>query len=64
MPKKKPAKAKPRLAIVKGVTVEDVVALYRSLTGRDPSPEEVEEAKKSLEERAAGGGTTPARPEN
>jgi hypothetical protein len=50
VPKKKPPK--PKLAVVKGVSVEDVVALYRALTGREPTAEEVEQAKRDLEERA------------
>jgi hypothetical protein len=50
MPKKKPQK--PSLAIVpgRGIDVEQVVALFRHLTGREPSKEEVEQAKASLEE--------------
>jgi hypothetical protein len=53
MAKKKPKPAKPRLAIVKGVTVEDVVALYRALTGKEPTAAEVEQARRDLEGRAA-----------
>ena len=31
------------------VKIEDIVAMYTSMTGRDPSPEEIEEARKILE---------------
>jgi hypothetical protein len=60
--RKKPAPDKPKLAIVKGVTVEDIVAMYTALTGKQPSPEEVEEARRDLEGRAAGGTTQPRPP--
>jgi hypothetical protein len=52
--RKKPAPGKPRLAVLKGreITAEDVAALFRHLTGRTATPEEVEEARKSLEGEA------------
>ena len=60
MSKKKP---KPRLAVVKGQTlgVEDIVAMFKHLTGKQPSPEEVEQIRAKPEGgRAAGEGTPPA----
>jgi hypothetical protein len=58
---KKPQKPTLTIAPGRGLTVEELVELFKRLTGRTPSPEEVEEARAKLE----GGrpaGTTPAPP--
>jgi hypothetical protein len=34
-------------------TIDDITALYKSLTGRDPTPEELAESKAMLEKHAA-----------
>ena len=32
-------------------TLDDIVALFRAFTGREPDPDDVERARKSLEEK-------------
>ncbi len=41
----------PKLGLIRGgkaPSLEDCVAMYRHLTGREPTPQELEEAKKQL----------------
>jgi len=52
---------KPSLTLVGGkLTLESLVALYRHLTGREPTSEEMAEARRALEESrpAAAGSET------
>jgi hypothetical protein len=35
----------------KALSLEHLLTFYKKLTGRDPTPEEIEEAKRKLEER-------------
>ena len=45
------ADKKPELALVKPVSVDAIVALFRKLTGREPSAEDIQKAKAILEKR-------------
>lgn len=42
--------SKPTVSLLEGkkITAEQVAALFRKLTGREPTPEEVEYAKENL----------------
>jgi hypothetical protein len=46
---------KPRLVLLSGreITAENVAKMYKALTGRDASPEELEEGRKMLEKAYA-----------
>jgi hypothetical protein len=47
----------PSLTLLPGdaIGLAELLDLYRHLTGREPTPEEVEEARRELEEGKAGG---------
>lgn len=36
-----------------GDVLQDAIDLFKALAGRDPTPEEVEQTKKKMEEKAA-----------
>ena len=38
----------------KALSLEHILRLYKKLTGRDPTPEEIEEVKRKLEQRQSG----------
>jgi hypothetical protein len=44
---------KPELLLARNPTVEDLVALFKRLTGREPTPDDLEATKAMLAERAA-----------
>ena len=50
-------KQKPTLHLMQGkktLTLEHITALYKKLTGRDPTPEDLEKSKRLLEEHQKG----------
>jgi hypothetical protein len=43
----------------KTLSLDHLLSFYRKLTGRDPTPDEIEEAKRKLEERQRVPETSP-----
>lgn len=50
---------KPTLALEKPATLEEILALFRHLTGREPTTQEQEEARREWARQQRQGTTTP-----